>query len=273
MPRRMLRYLIIGCLCLFIQQAGFAQQTTWKLVWSQSVSGEQVYADRLGDVYVVKGDQISKIKSNGQYYRTYSNKNLGRITTIDAGNPLKTIVFYKDFSRVVFLDNTLTDNGEPLKLEEMNRELASVVCWSYDNGIWIYDPLNFSLTRLNQQLKVSNEILNLNQILGFALQPSWMLEYGNHVYMSVPDRGILQFDNFGTYMKTIPLKGVKKFAVNGNSLFFVQDDKPLSVFDLKSLQTEEVALPKGEFKDFAVDKNKLIVLSGDSVEVYQYMIE
>jgi hypothetical protein len=243
---------------------------SWKRVWATAATGNQIYTDHLGDVYLVKGDQLSKYKSSGAFFRVYSNKNLGKITSVDAANPLKIIVFYRDFSRVVFLDNTITDNGEPLKLDEFNMEQASLVCWSYDNGIWIYDPIRFSLTRLNQQLKIQNEILNLNQILGFPLQPAWMIEADNYLFISTPDHGILQFDVFGTYMRTIPIKGIEKFDVSGESIIYTDQEERLHLYQIKTFVEDTVALPRKNIKDFAIDKNRMILLTNDSLYSFQY---
>jgi hypothetical protein len=247
-----------------------ANNKQWKRVWAVAASGEQVYTDPLGDIYVVKADQLTKFKSTGALFRVYSNKNLGKITTVDAANPLKIIVFYRDFSRIVFLDNTVTDNGEPLKLEEFGMEQASLVCWSYDNGIWIYDPIRFSLTRLNQQLKIQNEILNLNQILGFALQPSWMIEADNYLFINTPDKGILQFDVFGTYMRTIPIKGIEKFDVSGESIIYTDQEERLHLYQIKTFGEDTVSLPRKGIKDFAIEKDKMILISSDSLYTFQF---
>lgn len=243
---------------------------SWKRIWATAATGNQIYTDHLGDIYIVRGDQLSKYKSNGAFFRAYSNKNLGEITSVDAANPLKIIVFYRDFSRVVFLDNTITDNGEPVKLDEFNMEQASLVCWSYDNGIWIYDPIRFSLTRINQQLKIQNEILNLNQILGFPLQPVWMIEADNYLFISVPDHGILQFDIFGTYMRTLQTRNVKKFDVGGESIVYTDTEDRLHLYQIKTSTEDTVTLPLKNIKDFAIDKNRMILLTQDSLYSFQY---
>jgi hypothetical protein len=269
----MVQYLLIFWSTLFLfgttsKPEGGSKQ--WKRMWAVPAKGEQVYTDPLGDICVVQGDQLSKFKGNGVFFRVYSNKNLGKITSIDAANPLKIIVFYRDFSRIVFLDNTVTDNGEPLKLEELGMEQASLVCWSYDNGIWIYDPIRFSLTRLNQQLKIQNEILNLNQILGFALQPTWMLEADNYLFINVPDKGVLQFDVFGTYMRTIPIKGIQKFDVSGESIIYTDQEERLHLYQIKTFIEDTVSLPRKGINDFAIDKDRMILLSNDSLYAFQF---
>jgi len=252
--------------------ANAQQAEPWKLLWSKSENAEMVFTDRLGDVYTVKGDALIKYKSNGSLFRIYSNKSLGQITRVDATNPLKVIVFYQDLSRVVFVDNTLSESGEPLRLETLDREQVNQVCWSYDNGIWLYDPVNFYLTRLDQRLKINVDIRNLNQILGFAPIPNWMEEYGNHLFMSIPGRGILQFDIFGTYLRNIPIRDAEQFHVAGNFVLYRNKKQELNVYDMKALQNSAWEIPGGDFLDFSFVQNKLYVLQRDSLKAYQWIL-
>jgi len=68
-------------------------QQNWKPRWTVPVKGNALEVDNLGDVYVLANQDIIKYRSNGQFYRSYSNKSLGNISRIDASNPLKTLVF------------------------------------------------------------------------------------------------------------------------------------------------------------------------------------
>lgn len=246
-------------------------QSPWVFRWAKPQVATAVFTDRLGDIYAVQGDLITKYKEDGKLYRIFSNKQLGRITRMDAGNPLKIIVFYRDLSRVVFLDNTLSETGEAIRLETMEADQTAMVCWSYDNGIWLFDPVQFTLIRYNQRLQRSNEIRNLNQILGFPVQAAWMTESGNHVYVSDPSRGILQFDLFGTYLKTIPLTGVQKFQVLDDKIVFRNLQGKLVVYSMRSFQSDAWDLPEG-CSDFSMEKDQLYLLHNDSLKAYQWKI-
>jgi hypothetical protein len=258
-------------LCLLGLRPLNAQQALWEKLWQTAVNGKSIGTDNLGNAYALNGDVLSKYRDNGEFYRIYSNKRLGNISLADVGNPLKILVFYRDFSRIIFLDNTLTENGNPLQLEDRELELASLACTSFDNGLWIYDPVRFMLVRYNQQLQETVRITNLNQILGYAPEPDFMTEYESVLYMNDPARGILRFDIFGTYLSLIPLKSLKNFQVADNTVFYNTGTSTLMAFGLKTLQTDTIHLPVNNYSDLRWWKDRIYVLTHDSLSVYRYL--
>src|SRR5687768_7815077 len=63
--------------------------------------------DNLSNLYLINGEEIIKYSPTGKQLLKYSNKRFGNITTIDATNALKILLYYKDFQQLVFLDNQL----------------------------------------------------------------------------------------------------------------------------------------------------------------------
>jgi hypothetical protein len=254
---------------LLLTAAKNAPPENWRQQWKVPVKGTKLYADNLGNPFVVNADELIKFRDDGSVFRLYSNKSLGAITSVDVSNPLKILLFYKDFSRIVFLDNTLSANGNPIYLDEYGLEQASQVCTSYDNGFWVFEPVHYRLIRFNQHLQETTRVLNLNQLTGSALRPAFMLEHENKLYMSDPERGILQFDIFGTYIKTIPLKGIKKFRVAGDAIFYTNGHGALNSFGLKTLTKSQLDLPIKDYADWEFGKDRLLLLSADSLFLYR----
>jgi len=266
-------FLICGLFIAFATFYSFTphwQDIKWEKIWSIPIKGNKLFTDNLGNSFLLNKDQLTKYRENGTLFRTYSNKGLGSITSIDALNPLKIVVFYQDFSKVVFLDNTISENGFPIQLQDREWEQTSLVCASYDNGIWLFDQVQFNLIRLNQQLQVTTQIKNLNQILNLALQPVFMMEYENYLYMSIPEIGIFQFDIFGTYIKTIHIKGLNKFQVFNNILYYSNTPGVLNAYSIKTLQESTINLPISNYTDLRIEKSRLYLLHNDSLSVYQF---
>jgi hypothetical protein len=266
-------FLLLLCSLSIAALLAFApnyQDIKWEKIWSIPIKGNKLFTDNLGNSFLLNKDQLTKYRENGTLFRTYSNKGLGTITSIDALNPLKIVVFYQDFSKVVFLDNTVTENGFPIQLQDREWEQTSLVCASYDNGIWLFDQVQFSLIRLNQQLQVTTQIKNLNQILNLALQPVFMMEHENYLYMSIPEIGIFQFDIFGTYIKTIPIKGLNKFQVFNNILYYSNTLGVLNAYSIKTLQESTIQLPISNYSDLRMEKSRLYLLHNDSLSVYKF---
>lgn len=246
----------------------YGQNYAFKQTWSLNLKGEFLYSDNLGNAFVQLEDQLTKVNANGKLLNVYSNKNLGRITHVDALNPLKIILFYKEFGRLIFLDNTLTENGAPLFLEDHGLELTSLTCASYDNGLWLYDPFRFTLYRFNQMFQQTNTVRNLNQLLGKNIQPVFMVEADNKLFVSDPEEGIFVFDIFGTYLKKIPVNTPGKFQVINEIIYYPEGGNLLKSYHLKTLQYGELNLPTGKLFDFQLDRRRLLILDVEGLHSF-----
>lgn len=209
--------------------------------------------------------------STGFLKNRFSDKSLGKITSVDARNPLKIVVFYEDIPAIIFLDNMLAQNGETVWLQKLQMEQTSAVCASYNSGLWLYDRLEFQLTRVDQHFKITHQTGNLAQIIGTKLNPEWMMEEGNWLYVYNPLSGILIFDFYGTYLKTIPKKNLINMQVFENNLL-LYDGNNLIIYNIKTLQEKSIPLPPdidtNQIKMIKVNKNKLAVLTYEKLLIY-----
>ena len=227
--------------------------------------------DNLGQVYLIKGDQLFKYNKFGSLLFTYSNKVLGQITIIDASNPLRLLLYYRDFGQIEFLDDALSLIGSAINLEEKLMGQSTLACASTNDEMWLYDPLDFRLVRINQKLKVSYESLNINQISGTNILPNLLIEYNNWVYLNNPTTGVLVFDVYGTYSKTIPIKGLQSFKFEDNQLFYFKDKKFIA-YDLNRFSEIEMMLPKlsSDAKNIRIERAEklLAVLKENKLELF-----
>lgn len=243
------------------------------LLYSQSntieFNAKGFTTDQTGSYYEIYNNQIKKIGKNGQRQFTYSNNILGEITSIDVFNPMKIIVFFKDFSKIVVLDNTLTEQGGVINLNEVSLEETSLVCSSYNNGVWYYNPVKFQLTRLEYASKNTNVSANISTILNKNIQPNFLVEYNSKVYLNDPINGILVFDIYGTYLKTIPIFNLTNFQVKENYMLYVNESGQIETYDFftlektayKPLEYKNVKLVRIENKSIYIvtSKNELII--------------
>ena len=124
------------------------------------------------------------------------------------------------------------------------------------------------MIRFNQAFDKTQEARNINQNIGYEPQPNFLHESGDWVYLNNPETGVLVFDIFGTYFKTIPLKGLKDFQIAGDNLLYFNDGK-LQSYNLKTLQQAEVEIPADEIQMLRVEKEKLMILTKESLKVYE----
>src|SRR4051812_490974 len=94
--------------------------------------------DRLGNAYTLVENQLLQFDVKGKPKANYSESSLGIVRAVDVSNPLKILVFYSDFAKIILLDSKLAFQSEiDLRSIQINQPLA--VCMSEENGYWVYD--------------------------------------------------------------------------------------------------------------------------------------
>jgi hypothetical protein len=197
-----------------------------------------VEVDAFGNIYVINNDEIIKYNVDGVLQKKFSTKRYGKIDFVDAMNPLKVLVYYKDFQQILFLDNQLTASSNMISLESLGHEQSSLVCSSSNNSFWIYDKQNNELCRFDSELKSLVKTGNLKRILDVDIKPNYMQEHNNYVYLNCPNEGILVFDIYGTFYKTIPLKNLKEFNIVNGDVFYY-DNHHLKQYQAQTFNTIE----------------------------------
>ncbi len=222
--------------------------------------------DGFGNMYVIHIDEIKKYNAAGIFQKTFSNKRLGKIDEIDVSNPLKILVYYKEFQQVLFLDNQLSPSSTVISLETIGYEQASLVCTSLNNSFWLYDKQNNELLRFDAELKTLVKTGNLKRILDIDIKPNFMREHGNYLYLNCPNEGILVFDIYGTFYKTMPIKNLTEFnVINGNVFYF--DKQTLKEYQPQTFNTIEKPFNDSLLKKVYWQNNTYYRIYGDSLIV------
>jgi hypothetical protein len=242
-------------------------QTNYKLVKSIEIDVDFFTTDNQSNCYVVKANELSKFDKTGKLLYKYSNKNLGNIDFVDATNMLRVLVYYKNFSQVVFLDNTLSLNTEPVSFDRLGYQQVQLACSSHNSGMWIYDQQNFELIRLSQTYEKTQQTGNINLLINIPLQPNYLLEYDNKLYLNNPATGILVFDIYGTYYKTIPVKNAEKIQAIGDWVYFKSGNEVKS-YNLKTTEEKEFKMPLSTFVNFRLESNTLFIQTDKGISIY-----
>lgn len=239
------------------------------LLQSYPIKSELAVADNFGNFYVASKNRLAKYSTEGKYLFPYEEFRYGKIGAIDPTNPLKLMVYFPDFSTAVFLDKFLSPLST-LNFFELGYQNITAVASSVDGQVWFYDNVDFKLKKIDETGKVFRESQPLNLVLLQTPYPNFMLERDNQVYMNDPQLGILVFDFYGSYGKTIPLKGLTKFQVMQNSIIYFEDQK-LKSYSPITFETKEVLLPDTtRVYNSIVSKEKMLLLKPDSVFFYSY---
>ena len=130
-------------LIYFIALPGFSQSdTSFQLL--KVLKGDIVNftVDNLDNIYILNSrNQIKKYNANGDSVAIFNDvKKFGKATLVDVSNPLKVVLYYKDFATVVMLDRFLNVLNT-IDLRKQNIFQARAIAQSYDNKIWVFDEL------------------------------------------------------------------------------------------------------------------------------------
>ncbi len=243
------------------------QDSKFQLIKSISTSASSVTSDNLGNTYLLNGNVLEKYDAEGNFLKSFTNKNLGSITSVDAGNSLKSLLFYKSFQQIILLDNMFSKSGNDISLDALGYNQVSLACSSHNNGFWIYNQLNSELIRFDQGLQKTQQTGNITQLTGTAIQPDFLTEQYDKIFLNDSTVGILVFDIFGTYNKTIPIRGLHHFQISNDQLIYFKDGK-LKSLNMKTQEEGEIALPDTHIIDARTEKEKLYLLKQQRLDIY-----
>lgn len=225
--------------------------------------------DPLGNTYVVAENQLLQFDNKGQPLANFSERGLGYLQSVDASNPLKILLFYPDFGVVLILNSKLAEQSR-IQLRNIGLNQVTLVCSTLNEGYWVYDRQDFQLKKVDLNLQIRYQSDNLMNVTGLDVRPNFILESGQFVYLNDPVTGVLVFDRFGTYYKTIPLKGLRSFQLLENELIYVSEGK-LMVYDLKTIQIREIILPVVEsLINARIGQHQLFLLTSDALNFYSF---
>jgi len=257
-------------LIILLLAVGLISFTTQSITNSYSYNFKVDYftLDILGNRYVVHESELVKSYETGKHTLTFSNLSLGEISSVDASDAMNILVFYQDFAKVLFLDNTLSIKKSAIDLGDLGFPNASLACLSYNNGFWIFDPVNQELVRINQFLEVAERSGNLNQIINTEIEPDQLFESGNNVYLKDKNEGIFIFDRYAGYQKRMPFTDVDDVQIIGsNVMAFLKNDTVFS-YDMLTLNTDTLPLKTDDIKQIFIKKNNDILFLGENGNLY-----
>lgn len=268
-------FLTINFIIISLQVVGqdtiVLDSSNYKLLYELDIEAGYFTTDRLQNIYYIsQKNEVIKLSADGKEQFRYINKVLGRPTYLDATNPFNLLLFYPDYQDVVTLDRTLNVAGK-YNLLQLGFFGTNTVGMAGDGRLWLYDSVNFRLKKVGQDGQVVLESGDLSLELGFAVNPDFILERDQLVYINDPKLGVLIFDVFGKYLKMLPIKEIEGFQVVGNEFLFYKKGQ-LNSFHLNTLLEESILLPIGNKKDdrIRVEKDRLYVLQKEKLKIYQF---
>ncbi len=237
------RYIVILFL-LAAGRAGAQQATDFTL--SKTIHGDiaDFTVDNLGNIYTLDKDNLlEKLDPNGDSLAVFNDvRHFGKIWTIDVTNPLKILVFYREFSTIIVLDRFL-NIVNTIDLRKLGILQAKAVGMAYDNNAWVYDELDNKLKRIGDDGSLVDQTTDFRQLFDSVPDPSVIVDQGGLVYLYDPAKGVYAFDHYGGLKAHVPLMGWLDFTVIDKSMLGRSRQKFFK-YALNTLDVQEETLPQ-----------------------------
>ncbi|MDB5197575.1 MAG: hypothetical protein JWP88_1946 [Flaviaesturariibacter sp.] len=226
--------------------------------------------DNLENLYVLTAtDGLKKFNAAGDSLAAFNDvKRFGKLYSIDVSNPLKLLLFYKDFASIVVLDRLLSQQGA-LDLRRHRMGQVSAVGASYDNNIWVFDALESKLKKLDESGKVLQETVDFRQLFNTSVQPEKIIDQDGWVYLYDSNYGVYVFDHYGSFQKKYPLPRWASVQVLNKRIVGVANNA-MTFFNTSTLLQQQYQFPSsfGSFSRYLIGNTKLFALGKDSLSVY-----
>jgi hypothetical protein len=226
--------------------------------------------DNLGNIYVINaGNQLKKLGPKGDSLAVFNDvRRYGKIASIDATNPLKILVYYRDFTTILELDRFLNIINS-IDLRPLNILQAKAVGLAYDNNVWVFDELDARLKRIADDGTLVDQSTDFRQLFDTVPDPAVVRDRDGLVYLYDSARGVYVFDHYGTLKTHLDLAGWKDFEVIGKNLLG-RDEKNFYRYQPGTLNMQEQPIP-AEYEGAShirITPTAIYVLKKNGLEVY-----
>lgn len=229
--------------------------------------------DVLNNLYLVTaGNQLKKLNANGDSVAVFNDvKKYGNPTLIDVTNPLKVLLYYKNYATVVMLDRLLSQRNS-INFRQQNIFSVKAIATSYDNNIWLFDEQNLKLKKIDEQGKELQESTDWRLIMDDVPSPEIIIDNNNFVYLYDISKGFYIFDYYGTFKNNLPFLQWRNISISANRLSGFSGRQYYS-YELQSLNLKTYTLPSF-FKDYSNIKamnGKIYLLKKEGIEIYSVL--
>ncbi len=253
-------------ICFFLLPvAGFSTDSL-VFVKSVHVSARLLSSDPLGNIYLVKeNNTLLRLNSHGDSIGIFNEIKKGKISHIDATNPLRILLFFSDYNQIVVLNNMLTRKNV-LSLNSIGLNNVTCMANSADGSIWLYDQATASLLKIDEQLTILQQS-NLRTISENPTNPMEMIEHDRSLFISDTLDGIRKFDQYGFYNTIYRIKTDNIQFFNSYLVYFVSPY--IYSYNMQSFVEKKIAVPEPEnILQLRVERDALYVLREHRVDIY-----
>jgi len=231
-------------------------------VWQ--IHADKISIDPLGQYYSVVNGSLTKYDSSGDSVYSWSEPQSGRITSIDTGDPMRILVYQKDFNLLRFLNNRLAPISAAIRLDDLGVTAPLALAISRQGGFWVLDGSTLRIRYFDQQLTSIVESSPLNLPVSQATAEIRMVESGDRILLHIPGKEIQVFDLFANLIKKIPAQA-SSFSVSGNQILLVYPDRIVRWTNAVTAEEKLVNSSAKNIRDACLFQDKILIRTDDQV--------
>ena len=241
----------------------------FEIIYKGHAPSDHFYTDHLENIYFIDKHKIFKVETSSGIISEYGSLSDGTISSADVSNPFNILLFYRDFNQVVFLDNKLAKLRSEINMSGLGIEQAILSCSSGSGGLWVFSDRDNRLVYFNHQLRNNHQSKTISSITGSSTKPVYMIENQNKLFLYIAGEGILVFDRFASYLKTVPYSGPERFQVLGDRIVYFYEGELLSL-DIETFEMTSLDLPSGlKIDDVYLQSEGLFLLTGNRIKLFR----
>jgi hypothetical protein len=231
------------------------------------------YIDNLNNIFLLnKNNQLKKLNDKGDSV-SVSNalKKFGDIYSVDVSNPLKILVYYKDFSSIIILDRFLSTLNT-IDLRKYGILQAQAVAQSYDNNYWVFDAVENKLKKIDDNGNILLQTPDFRTIFNEEFSPEKIIDNNGLVYLYDIKKGWLIFDYYGAFKQNIPQPDLKNVQVIKNDLYGFDSVQNIHRYNVQTFKETIYHINtkiNGAIK-FQLGMNNLYALKKDGLYIFNY---
>jgi hypothetical protein len=249
-----------------------AQDTLFSLKKSYRGDIVDFTVDNLGNCFIVSSSgQIKKLNSDGDSSGVFNDvRRYGKLFSIDVSNPLKVLLYFKNFGTVLVLDRFLNVRST-IDLRRQNLFQVKAIGQSYDNNIWVFDEQESKLKKVGDDGKVIDQSADFRMIFDSMPSPQVIIDQEKLVYLYDSIKGVYVFDYYGAFKNRLFFPGWSDFTVI-NKIMFGRDGDYLYRYEPGTLNLQKFPVNKAirEARKIKITNTFLYALEDGVIEVYAY---
>jgi hypothetical protein len=243
-----------------------------QLIRSIAIDAHLISSDKFGNIYIAKNDNtVFRYNNNGDSTGFYNSIRRGKITQIDATNPMRILVYYADIPMLTVLDRMMSEKVS-IDFKKIKIYNCPAISYSADGSTWAYDAVQTQMIKLDDEQANFTHSFNFLQLFQTNIQPIFITEQERTLFVIDTLNGILKFDQFGNYITTYHFSASEIQYIQQQIVYFKNGF--LFSYHTQSLVEKKLALPEpSTIINARIERDRVFVLRKNRLDIYNYKQE